>query len=403
MATFTGGFVKPGVYVKEIFESQATGLPGYFMPIVIGHTEKTGEGIYQVKQLSAIDANNNAAAIYGTYSVESGDVVNGSKIKNSISLAESILKSNGITEYYALALNPTDEVTNQPLDLTTESGLKTSFEQALNKLLLFGDASPLYCIIPLFPMSKTFNKLSLDALMGHIEFTRSIEEQKPRIAIIGNKTGSDTGANAYQQYIDTATYIKSPFIAYVSPSTATYAIGSNMENIGGEFIASAVGANACNPTEDPAMPISGKTVRGFNTIVDPFPLSTKKTMAESGVLIVDASDNNRILMDLTTDQSQIVISQIKFIKVADYVGKVLRTSLKSLYINTKYLGAVTLNAITVSLRTLLQTMASNQIILDYTIVSVAPDPADIRQINIVIGIRPVPDVTWIYVQLNVSL
>jgi hypothetical protein len=408
MATFIGGFVKPGVYVKERFLSQGTTLPGYFTPVVIGVTDKTDAGIYDVKQIDSTNLGNtndtsSAKYIYGAYSFDTNDVVYGSKVKNSISLAEEVFAANGIKNYYALALNPKDETTGDPLDLTTEAGLKMSFSQALNKLLLFGDSSTLYCIIPLFPMNKSFNKESLDALMGHIEFSRGITEQKARIAIIGNQIAFDTSATASQDYIDTASYIKSPFIAYVSPSHATISFGTDTQDIGGEYIAAAVGALACNPQEDPAMPISGKTVAGFNSIVDPFIFSVKKSMAEAGVLIVDGTDNNRIIMDLTTDQSEIVISQIKFIKVADYVAKVLRTSLKELYINTKYLGATTLNMIATSTRSLLQTMVTNEIVLDYTIVSIAPDPADIRQINIVIGIRPVPDVTWIYIQLNVSL
>jgi hypothetical protein len=396
MPTFTGGFVRPGVYVKENFISQAGGTPGYFVPVLVGIGQASAG--YDVRLMDALSETTNAEAVYGAWSNETAEQVFGSNIKNSITLGEQILKANEVTSYYAVALDPADG------DLTTEAGLKAAFDKALNKLLFFGDNSPMYIIIPLFPMSMTVNKTSMDTLKSHIDFSRSITEQKGRIAIIGNKADSDSELNAEQQYIDVAEYLKSYSFAYVAPSTAVIPTETGDINVGGEYLAAGVGAIIGNPAYDPATPISGKMVKGFKSIKDVFTKTLKNAMGAAGVLMIDTVDSNgEILMDLSTDQSMVVKSQIKFTKVADYTAKLLRVNLKQMYINTKFLGSSTLSNIKLSITTMLSQLIANEIINNYQIVSVGQNAMDPRQIDINIAIQPVPDVSWIYIVLNVTL
>lgn len=344
-------------------------------------------------------------AYSGAPEESASDVLSGTKIKNNISLAVDIALKQGMAAWYSLELNPWDETTldSNPvaLDLTTESGLKTAVQQALEKL----KTEDVYAIVPLFPIVQNgVNSSILSDIIGHIQFGRSLIEQKWRIAILGAEANSDTGATPESKYIETASAISYDAMAYVAPSTVKITYGGTQMTVDGYAIAAAIAGILTNPVYDAGEPISGKKLIGFDEIADPFNNTQKRLMGNAGVLMIDNELGvPAVIMDLTTDQSNAARAQLKFIKTADYVAKTLRLLLRQLYINTRNIGTATLAAIAGTIRMVMQQLIFLHIINDFSDLSVRKNDIDGRQIDVIVNIQMTPDVSWIYINLGVKI
>lgn len=289
-----------------------------------------------------------------------------------------------------------------PLDLTTEVGLNSAVSQACAKLLL----AEAYALVPLFPMEiNGINDSIVTTLKAHVDAARSILEQKWRVVLFGVQKDGDAGsATPETKYIELATALGSDSTAVVAPSTCSFGYGSTLFSMPGYGIAAAVAGIIANPVYDPGEPISGKQLAGFDAIVDPFNNTQKNLMGNAGVLMIDSELGvPAIIMDLTTSQANSVDSQLKFTKSKDYVSKSLRLILRKMYINTRNIGPATLSAIQGTVRMVLQQMVWLHILNDFSDLSVTKNTLDSRQIDVSVSIKLVPDVTWIYVALGVSL
>ena len=292
------------------------------------------------------------------------------------------------------------------LDLSQEAGLLTATQQALSRLFLVDG----YALVPLFPIvqasdsGQDVNQSLMSVIKAHITAARAVIEQKWRVAIYGAQKNTDTGATPEVKYIDSATALGTDANVYVAPGTCSYVYGGNTFEIPGYGIASAVAGIIANPTYDPGEPISGKQLVGFSEIADPFNNTQKALMGAAGILMIDSElGTPAIIMDLTTDQSNAVNSQVKFTKSKDYVAKSLRVILRKLYINTRNLGPSTLSAIAGSVRMVLQQMVWLRILNDFNGLVVTRNQIDARQVDISVNIQLVPDVTWIYINLGITL
>jgi hypothetical protein len=292
------------------------------------------------------------------------------------------------------------------LDLTLEAGLLTATQQALSKLLLVDG----YALVPLFPIvqatdsGQDVNQSLMSVVKAHITAARAVIEQKWRLAIYGAQKNTDVGATPETKYIDSAAALGTDANVYVAPGTCSYVYGGNTLEIPGYGIAAAIAGIIANPTYDPGEPISGKQLVGFSEIADPFNNTQKALMGAAGVLMIDSElGTPAIIMDLTTDQSNAVNSQVKFTKSKDYVAKSLRVILRKLYINTRNLGPSTLSAIAGSVRMVLQQMVWLHILNDFSGLVVTRNETDSRQVDISVNIQLVPDVSWIYINLGITL
>ena len=291
------------------------------------------------------------------------------------------------------------------LDLTVEAQMKTAVTQALVKLMLIEG----YALVPCFPMvSSGINTSIISVVNAHIVSARSLIEQKWRVAFYGLQKSTDTGATPETKYITLAGVLGAGQVAkasvVIAPSTGVYSYGTTQFTLDGYGIAAAVAGILTNPTYTPGEPISGKQLVGFDSITDPFNNTQKALMGNAGVLMVDSElGTPAVIMDLTTDQTTAVNSQIKFTKAADYVSKSLRLILRRIYINTRSLGPSTLSAISATVRMVLQQMVWLGIINDFTGLSVTRNSIDSRQVDVSVEILLTPDVSWIFVSLGVSI
>ena len=297
------------------------------------------------------------------------------------------------------------------LDLTAEPGLFTATQQAL-KFLESVDA---YVIVPLFPIvSGGINTSILPIVAAHVALQRGLTIQKWRVAILSAQKNTDTGTNPEAKYVTTAKALFAAAgtgddrvanaLAYVSPGTGKVTYGGISYTLDGYAMAAAIAGIMTNPALAASSPISGKPLSGFSEIKDRFNPTQIKLMGNAGVLMIDSEMGAPApIMDLTTDQTNAVLSQLKFTRAADYVAKSLRTILRSMYTNVNNLGQDTLAAIGTSIKMILQQMAWLHIINDFSAPSVVKDSLDPRQVNVGLNIQLVPDVSWIYIALGVNL
>ena len=287
------------------------------------------------------------------------------------------------------------------LDLTDEPGLATATTQILTQLELLD----CYVIVPLFPVvSGGINDSIVSLIEAHVTSMRELVTQKWRVALMGAQKNTDTGTNPEAKYIAAAAALGTNALAYVAPATAKFIYGGIEFVLDGYGIAAAVAGIMTNPNYGPGEPISGKPLVGFSEIKDKFNTTQKNLMGNAGILMIDSEMGSpAIIMDLTTDQSNAVNSQLKFTRAADYVSKSLRLILRRLYINTNNLGTGTMANIGTSVKMILQQLAWLNIINDFSDPVVSRNETDPRQVDLTVSIQLVPDVSWIYISLGVNL
>jgi hypothetical protein len=286
-------------------------------------------------------------------------------------------------------------------DLTDSAGLYSATDQALKDL----EKVYAYVIVPLFPVvSGGVNDTILSLIEAHVTAMRALTVQMWRIAILSAAKNGDLGTNPEAKYIAAAAALGTNALAYASPGTAKLIYGGVEYTVDGYSIAAAIGGIMTNPNYGAGEPIAGKQLVGFSEIKDRFNTTQKNLMGNAGIIMIDSEMGSpAIIMDLTTDQSSNVLSQLKFTRAADYVAKSLRLILRRLYINTNNLGTATLANIGTSVKMILQQMAWLHIINDFSDPSVKKNATDARQVDLGVNIQLVPDVSWIYVNLGVNL
>jgi len=354
---------------------------------------------YLLQAVHALTATN--PALQAAYDYFDVDYIGGS---NTFIVYSGMAGSNSSVVVTGTALTGgTPAVGTGPtmFDLTDEAGLLTALQQVLAKLELL-DA---WVIIPCFPaIIGGINASLVPVIDAHVAAMRDIATQKWRVALLGAQQGTDTGTNPETKYINTATAMGSNALGVVAPSTAVYTYNGLDFTLDGWSIAAAVAGVMTNPVYGAGEPIAGKNLVGFSSIKDVFNTTQKNTMGTAGVLMIDNEIGvPAIIQDLTTDQSNAVNSQFKFTRAADYVAKSLRLILRKLYINTNNLGDATMSNIGSSIKMILQQMVWLHIINDFSDPQVAKNGSDPRQVDVVVSIQLVPDVTWIYVNLGVNL
>lgn len=373
-------------------------------------TRDTGAEIATAVQAAvrALTANNSAlqaaydnftCAFTTVYTVTSGMGGSNSSVvftdKDADTTASAVLKVTAATGTPTAGTGPTF------LDLTSEAGLLTSVTQALARLLL----ANVWAVIPLFPVvSGGVNTSLIAVIKAHIVAARGVTEKKWRVALLGGQRNSDAGASPHTKYITTQGVMGHRAMVYIAPSTCVFTYSGVDFTLDGWGVASAIGGIVSNPAYDAGEPLSGKEMIGFSSITDPFSGTQKSLMGSAGVLMIDSElGTPAIIMDLTTDQSSNVNSQLKFTRSGDYVSISLVQILRKLYINTRNIGSTTLASIKGSTKMILQQLASLHIINDFTDLQVSRDGIDARQININVQVRLTPDVSWILVSLSLSL
>jgi len=316
--------------------------------------------------------------LYGT-----PDAVNGS-INYTLPAGGELVFLNGGGGLYAVQVK--DET--QP-----------EFEAALDKLKAIEDS---YIVVPMITSALGYTSNEIDfsfftTVKNHVLQMSSITEKKYRIAILGASNGVDDETNPETYYRNSAKSLNSNRVVYVYPAAVKRTYTSGEITLNGAYVAAAVAGIVSNPS--PAVSISGQSIAGLTLNSKLLRLQLNQ-MASDGVLIV--TNDLSIRHALTTDPSSVLTAELRATKAADAVVSTLENTLTRQYVNTRF-TAGTLSSIAASVRLLLRQALTAGTIFGYRDLSVTRNDTDPRQIDVKVAIQPSLDITYIYVELTITV
>jgi len=352
--------------------------------------------------------------------------VNGSPLINGVGWGAYFAKQNNVGQWYSLELNPYDEDTigteggptligggSDPSEVfTTEANLKIAFTQALAKSLKVAA----WGIIPCFPMTTTHvsssaqytvvNSSLVPVFKSHIKLARGLAHQRFRVGLAGAPLDAEIGVlDPTLLFKELAAAFSLNAFAVIAPSTAKYTINSIQSNMDGSMIAAALGGVLSNPSYDPGEPIFNKELAGFDDIEDPFDGQQKDTMLGAGVLVVDKETFGipAIVFDATTAPDEDADSQLKFMRVRDYISVSLNTVLNRLAIGMRNFQGEANTEIKRIITSVLTKCVQMKMINSFTDPVVSQNSSEKRQVDVNVTIYLTPDVVWIYNKLGVAV
>lgn len=184
--------------------------------------------------------------------------------------------------------------------------------------------------------------------------------------------------------------------------SAANALSSTALSIAIPTYFAAIAIAALGITNDPAEPLTNKTISGFNGLVTEYKESEKNKMAGAGCLVLHQSGNIiKIRHGLTTyqDLSDYNSSEITCVQVKDYVIALSRKLTADGYIGRKNKPSMT-GELQSAFSIMLNSLVSKEIILGVQNLQVVRDPYEPRQINISFQIEAIYPLNWIDIEFG---
>jgi hypothetical protein len=316
-------------------------------------------------------------AEYGNY-----DVTATGKVINSIALGAEIAFLNGVNPVVCV-----QSVDDSPYEMI----------QALKKLEKpVPGINNFNTIVPLstHPDVKA-------AAVEHVTRLSSSQFGKERMVYLAADTIKDSG-----QLAEEAAGYDNERVVFVVPGGATkdvrdiYTGRVSTKKIPGSFVAIAVAALGLK--NDPAEPLTNKTITGFGDLAELYDESEMDIMAENGCLIVTQRGSNLIVRHgLTTSTAEVNSSEITLIQIKDYVIDACRSDLAEIYVGRK-LKPQLVGDVQVSLTSILDQFKALDIIVDYSGVVVKRSTDDPRQIDIRFEIEAMYPLNYISIEFSFS-
>ena len=172
-------------------------------------------------------------------------------------------------------------------------------------------------------------------------------------------------------------------------------VRSGTDVFGSQFLAAHIAGIFCNPDYDSGEPISGKVVTGFDYIDDQYLMNEKREIGQAGgILIQQEGAVQKIVHFLSTDQTDIIKSELKIAKQKDSLKKSIRKNLQNAIVNTRSQN-ITIPRTESIVRMILEDKVRSTEINDFQNLSVAFEVGDSRQLNVSFSFKPTFDVNWV--------
>jgi hypothetical protein len=179
-------------------------------------------------------------------------------------------------------------------------------------------------------------------------------------------------------------------------------IKNGSDIFGSEYLAAYIAGIVGNPDYDSGEPISGKVI-ALDYIDDPFLTIEKRMIGQAGGILVQQSGADyKIVHYLSTDQTDIIKSELKIAKQKDSIKKSIRQNLEKGMINTRAFDIAIPRAQSM-VRMILDEKKRRTEINDYKNLSIAFDPNDPRQLNISFLFKPTFDINYILVTFGATI
>jgi len=342
----------------------------------------------------------------------------GTANKKVLLLNKSIFTSNSIQNGDGLKIRYIDQNDADFFD--------TNWFQAFEKL----EAFDTQIIVPLPTQTKSN---ILRAAVAHCETMSTIANRKERVALIGAFAGvtdqalignelvavenigviegiqGDDPEEVLAGNIEDLQNFKlsdnytSNRAVYFYPDQVVRTINGTNTLIDGYFIAAAAGGRL-SATQNVAIPLTNKTLIGFNILRDKvLPQTTLNQLGEVGATVLQpVTGGGRILAGRTTSNSGFIEDEeISIIFIRDRVKQIMRDSLQP------FIGTIqdssTNSIIQARVTTILNALVNQGLIESFTNASVSRDKVDPRQINVYFRFVPTFPINYVFIDIEVGI
>lgn len=251
-------------------------------------------------------------------------------------------------------------------------------------------------IVPLVPA----NDAILSEISRHCDIQSSLRYRSERTAILGFSAGTQPKEAQRLASITKNSRVRLVYPDIVS-STVTNVQGvSQTYLLDGRYLAVALASATTAGTIDVATPWTSLQVLGFNTLSRNLDAVDANQTANSGVTVLQQRGGQIVVRHgLTTDMDSVLSKTPTVIQIADEVHLRAR-NLTSSYIGQKFVPSV-LNQIQGRVSEMFRRLVSEQIINDFTGISVVQDPEDPTGILIEAYYQPMFPLLYIQFTFNV--
>ena len=350
----------------------------------VSYKYRKTESDYEPKYFTDYD---DIVATYGNY-----DVSASSAILNSLSLGAEIAFNNGVSSIVCVqSKNNSDYEMQAAIDKLTSA---------------IAGANNVNTVIPL-----TTSSVVGSYLKNHVDLMSSYEYGKERMGYlagyinqpinkIATKNDRSLGLSA------TAEGYSDERIVYVVPGAIKKSIRDlrtgkyNERVLPGCYAAVAVAAVGLS--NDPAEPLTNKTIAGFTELVDFYNESEKNALAASGCCVLEHSGSTiKIRHGITTSTGEVNSQEITLIQIKDYVIDSCRTTTAGLYIGRKLTASI-ISDVQYTMESMLNNFVSQGIIIGYSSLNVKRNSEEPRQIDVSFEIEAVYPLNWISIEFGFS-
>ena len=324
---------------------------------------------------------------YGQYEVTASGFV-----KNSLSLGAEIAFSNGLQQVITVQAKGTSDA---------------EFMAAIDKLKKS---------LPAVDNISIIVPLTQSAVVGaycqnHVNYMSSMEIGKERVCFLGAYIGQKftkypTGSDRSMGIIETTKGYYDERVTYIVPgrvikSCRDINTGRYVERpLPGCYLAAAVAAVELR--NDPAEPLTRKTIAGFSYLPDTYTESEMNLMAQYGATIIVMSGNNLMVRHgVTTSYDELNSSEISSVMIKDYVIEAVRGTLGRAYIGRKNTDSI-ISDITYTVSNILSQMVNQVILESFQSLQVRRSSEDPRTVNVSFEIMPIYCLTYIMITFSFS-
>lgn len=238
-------------------------------------------------------------------------------------------------------------------------------------------------------------------VMNHVTDMSSPENGKERMTYLAIEKGK-----TIQDIVELAKSYNNERVVLVAPEGAYKSVkdlrtGRYSEKfVDGSYLAVAIAATSIK--NDPAEPLTNKTIVGFEHLSTIYEESEMNMMADAGVLILKQNGPNiKIRHGITTAAKDVNSAEITLVQIKDYVIEEVRKTLGELYVGNKLRPSI-LNDVESTLLNILNQFIRMQIIIGYNGISVKRSKDDPRQIDVKFEIEAVYPLNYIMIEFGFS-
>jgi hypothetical protein len=245
--------------------------------------------------------------------------------------------------------------------------------------------------------------------MKHIDIMSSYEHGKERMLYLGaykNQpiTKNPTALDRSIGMVETAKSYNNERVVFVTPGEVVREVKDlRTGRINDRVLPSvyaAIAVASLGLVNDPAEPLTNKTIGGFKYLQKMMMESEMNLLAEAGCLVLQQKGSNiKVRHGITTSPIDVNSTEITLIQIKDFVIEAVRTSCGNLYVGQKNLPSI-LADVQYTITSILNQFISQQIIMSFQGLTVKRSKDDPRQIDVRFDIEAVYPLNYINIQFG---